>query len=258
MTIDRFVEPRPDEDPPEGFLASRTALVTGGAKRIGRALALALAAEGAHVIVHYHHSGEEARRTVRDIENAGGTADRIGGDLADAKVAASMPALAAELCGNPLDILINNAAAFERCGAGETTLAQWDRQQAVNLRAPFLLAQAFAAQLPDSWTGDIINLNDARSLQGDPAHFAYTIAKVGLHGLTQNLARALAPRIEVNELSLGAVLAPEGEYDKTLKSDLPLGLFPNLDEVISGLMFLLSTRGVTGQSIRLDGGQYLG
>jgi NAD(P)-dependent dehydrogenase (short-subunit alcohol dehydrogenase family) len=257
MTIDRFVEPLPDEVVPDGYLASRTALVTGGARRIGRALALALAAEGAHVIVHYHQSGDDARQTVRDIEQAGGSADRIGGDLADAQVAAALPARAAELCGNPLDILVNNAAAFERCPAQETSLAQWDRQLAVNLRAPFLLSQGFASQLPDKWTGDIVNLNDARSLHGDPAHFAYTIAKVGLHGLTQNLARAYAPRIEVNELSLGAVLAPEGDYQKTLKSDLPLGLFPNLDEVISGLMFLLSTRGVTGQSIRLDGGQYL-
>ena len=260
MTIDRFVDPIGDEDEPVGFLASRTALVTGGAKRVGRALALALAAEGAHVIVHYNTSAEDAKKTVREIEAAGGTADRIAGDLSDSEVALSLPARAAELCGNPLDILINSAAGFERRGALETSAAQWDLQHAVNLRAPFLLAQGFARQLPDKWTGNIINLNDAKSLHGDPEHFAYAISKVGLHGLTQSLARALAPRIEVNELSLGAVLAPDGddEYAKTIKADLPLGLFPNLDEVISGMMFLLGTRGVTGQTIRLDGGQFMG
>ncbi len=264
MTMDRFAEPvtqtEADEDGGEGFLASRTALVTGGARRIGRALALALAAEGAHVVLHYHTAQDDARRTVREIEAGGGTADTISGDLADADVAAALPARAAELCGNPLDILINNASVFERCGLMETTAPQWDRLHDVNLRAPFLLAQGFAGQLPDQWSGDIINLNDARSLQGDAEHFAYTISKVGLQGLTRNLALALAPRIAVNELSLGAVMAPEGEDDylKVRKTELPAGRFPHLDEVVSGMMSLLSAPGVTGQTICVDGGSLLG
>ncbi len=254
MTIDRFVDPPADE----GFLASRTALVTGGAKRIGRELVLALAAEGAHVIIHHHTAEAEARQLVTDIKAGGGVADRIDGDLSNAEIARALPGQAAALCGNPLDILINNASTFVRGVALETDCEQWDLMQAVNLRAPFLLAQGFADQLPDQWPGDIINLNDARALHGDAEHFAYTIAKVGLHGLTRNLAIALAPRIEVNELSLGAVMAPDGDarYAKTLKSDLPLGRFPNLEEVISGMMFLLGTRGVTGQTISLDAGQY--
>lgn len=256
MTIDRIVDPPADE----GFLESRTALVTGGAKRVGRELVLALAAEGAHVVVHHHTSEAEARQLVKDIKADGGEADRISGDLSDPEVAAALPAKAAEICGNPLDILINNAAVFARTDLQKTSSEMWDQVQAVNLRAPFLLAQGFAAQLPDKWSGDIINLNDARALHGDPEHFAYTIAKVGLHGLTKNLAQVLAPRIEVNELSLGAVMAPDDDegYSKTVKTELPLGRFPNLDEVISSMMFLLGTRGVTGQTIRLDAGQYLG
>jgi len=256
MVIDRIVEPRAEREQEEDFLASRTALVTGGGRRIGRALAMALAAEGAHVVVHCHDSQAEGKEVVREIKDGGGSADLIFGDLHAAAVAASLPAQAAERCGNPLDILINNAAVFMRCGAMETSAELWDQVHAVNVRAPFLLAQGFAAQLPEQWTGDIVNLNDARSLRGDPEHFAYAIAKVGLHGLTQNLARSLAPRIEVNELSLGAVLAPEGDgnYLKTRKSELPSGLFPSLDQVISSMMFLLGSRGVTGQTLRVDGG----
>ena len=256
MTIDRFVDPQTDEDETEGFLASRTALVTGGARRIGRRLVLALAAEGAHVVVHHHTAEAEARQLVKDIRTAGGSADRIGGDLADPEVAAALPVLAAQECGNPLDILINNAAVFVQCDFLATDVAQWDQMQAVNLRAPFLLAQGFAQQLPEKWSGDIINLNDARALYGDPEHFAYAMSKDGLHGLTKNLAQVLAPRIAVNELSLGAVWAPEGtgDYLKTKKADLPTGRFPTVDEVIAGMMFLLGTPGVTGQNIYLDGG----
>jgi len=258
MNFDRFVDPAANEDTGDGFLASRTALVTGGARRIGQALGVALGSEGAHVVVHHHTSQSEARQTVKDIEAAGGSADRMEGDLADPAVAAALPARAAELCGNPVDILINNASVFVRAGIRETTAQQWDHLQAVNLRAPFLLAQGFVDQLPAKWTGDIINLNDARALHGDAGHFAYTIAKVGLHGLTRNLAQALAPQIKVNELSLGAVMAPDdcGDYLKTVKTELPAGRFPRLDEVISGMMFLLGTPGVTGQTIRIDGGQF--
>lgn len=256
MPIDEFVEPpQPDED--EGFLASRTALVTGAAKRIGRELALALATEGAHVIVHYCTSESAAKATVAEIIKNGGTADHISGDLAEASVAAGLVAKAAEKCGNPIDILVNNASIFERMNAQETTLQLWDRTQHINFRSPFLLAQSFAAQLPKKWEGDIINLNDARSLTGDPEHFAYAVSKLGLHGLTQTLAISLAPRIKVNELSLGAVMAPSDRvYLKTGKSELPLGRFPQVEEVVTALMFLLSTRGVTGQSIRIDGGQH--
>lgn len=257
MVIDRFEEPLNAQDD-AGFLSSRTALVTGAGKRIGRQLAMALGVEGAHVIIHYNTSADEARAVVREIEAKGGTADSLAGDLASAEVASGLVAQAAQLCGNPVDILINNASSFVQCGALQTDVAQWDELLAINLRAPFLLAQGFAEGLPAKWSGDIVNINDAQALHGDPLHFGYTISKVGLNGLTLNLARALAPRIKVNELSLGAVMAPEGSYIKTKKSDLPLGLFPQLDEVISGMMFLLGTPGVMGQSINIDGGQFLG
>jgi len=220
---------------------------------------LALAAEGAHVIVHYHTSESAAKATVADIRKNGGTADHISGDLAQASVAENLVASAAEKCGNPIDILVNNASAFERVNAPDTTPQLWDRMQNVNLRSPFFLAQGFAAQLPGKWEGDIINLNDARSLAGDPEHFAYAVSKIGLQGLTRTLAISLAPQIKVNELSLGAVMAPNDRaYLKTKKSELSSGRFPQVEEVVTALMYLLSTRGVTGQSIRIDSGQYRG
>lgn len=238
------------------MLTGRTALVTGGARRLGRLLALGLGRAGVRVVVHYHTSRAEAEQTAGEI----GDAEVVDGDLAVPDVAAALPARAAALCGRPLDILINNAAVLVRKTADETTAAQWDHIQAVNLRAPFLLAREFARQLPAApgMRADIINLNDARALHGDAAHFAYGVAKAGLHALTQNLARELAPGIAVNELALGAVLAPPGDgYLKTRRTELPSGRFPCPDEVVVAALDLLTTGG-TGQTIWLDGGQFSG
>jgi NAD(P)-dependent dehydrogenase (short-subunit alcohol dehydrogenase family) len=243
------------------FLTNRTALVTGGGKRIGRTLVSALARAGATVVIHHHTSGDDARATAAGVEVLGGRAFLIDGDLADPRVAAALCERARDRCGGALDILVNNASVFAPGDAATTTCEQWDAHHAVNLRAPFLLAQAFARQLAGDGPADIINLNDGRALRPGADHFAYTVTKVGLHGLTRSLALALAPRVRVNELALGAVLppeAPKGGYVRTPREALPLRRFPSPDDVADAMLFLLSAPAVTGQTVSIDGGQHLG
>jgi NAD(P)-dependent dehydrogenase (short-subunit alcohol dehydrogenase family) len=243
----------------DGVLTGRVALVTGGAKRIGRELVLALAAQGARVVIHYDSSAEEARAAVDATDGLGAGAALVRGDLADPELAAGLVAEASVPFG-PLDILVNNAAIFGQGSVLETSLQDWDRHHAINLRAPFLLSQAFARALPSDQLGDIINLNDYRALRPGSDHFAYTNSKVGLHGLTRSLALALAPRIRVNELALGAVLPPEGtgeDYLHVLKGDIPTARFSKPTEVAAAMLSLLTNPSLTGQTICVDGGRHL-
>lgn len=241
-------------------LAGRTALVTGGGKRIGRTLVSALARAGATVVIHHHTSREDAQATAAGVEVLGGRALLIDGDLADPRTTSALCGRAADLCGGALDILVNNASVFAPGDPRTTTCDEWDAQQAVNLRAPFLLAQGFARQLPPDGPADIVNLNDGRALRPGADHFAYTISKVGLHGLTRSLALALAPRVRVNELALGAVLPPEvskGGYARTPREAIPLRRYPSPDDVADALLVLLATSALTGQTLNVDGGQHL-
>ena len=262
MAIDRIVQPREERPGERGFLTGRAALVTGGARRIGRALALALAEQGADLVIHFHESRVEAEETAREISKLGGWAKLLAGDLADPSVADGLVDQAAATIGRPIDILINNASVFAQGSARETTTEQWDLNQAVNLRAPFLLSRALERQLPselsENQPADIINLNDYRALNPGADHFAYTISKVGLHGLTSSLAQALAPAVRVNELALGAVLPPEKapeDYLHTLKSEILTGKFPQIADVTSAMLFLLGNSAITGQTICIDGGR---
>jgi pteridine reductase len=248
------------------FLQGRTALVTGGGRRIGRTLVSALARAGATVVVHHFHSRDDAQATANGVEVLGGRAFLVDGDLADARTAAALCDRARQCCGAPLDILVNNAAIFAPGDARTVSAADWDAHQSVNLRAPFLLAQGFAAQLAGDGPADIINLNDGRGLRPGADHFAYTVSKAGLHGLTKSLALALAPRVRVNELALGAVLPPEGGpggpggpggYVRTPREALPLRRFPTPEDVAEAMLYLLAAPAVTGQTICLDGGQHL-
>lgn len=242
------------------ILEGRTALVTGGARRLGRAMASSLSRAGATVVVHYHTSRDDAQATAAGIEVLGGRAFLVDGDLSDARAASALCRRAGDACGGALDILVNNASVFAPGSAQATGIAEWDLAQAVNLRAPFLLAQAFAAQLAGEGPADIVNLNDGRALRPGADHFAYTVSKVGLHGLTRSLALALGPRVRVNELALGAVLAPEspaGGHQRTPREALPLRRYPTPDDVADALLFLLSSPALTGQTVSVDGGQHL-
>lgn len=263
MAIDKIL---PDESDPfqpgpaRGFLVGRTALVTGGARRIGRYLSLALAGQGADIVLHYRKSILEAQETAAAIRERGGECWLVEGDLADAGVAADLVSLAAAACGREIDILINNASVFSPSEAISATAHDWDLNQAVNLRAPFLLAQSMARQLPIDRPGDIVNLNDVRALKPGTDHFAYTISKVGMHGLTRSLALALAPSVRVNELALGAILPPDkpgADYLHETIDDIPTRRFDSPEEVTGALLFVLGNQALTGATICIDGGRHL-
>lgn len=252
----------PDEDfgpEPEKPLAGRVALVTGAARRIGRVLAQALAGAGAGVVIHYRESAGEAQTCAAEIFAAGGRAALVQGDLADPEVAEGLIELAARPFG-AVDLLVNNASIFAPGEALDTDLAEWELNQAINLRAPFLLSREFARALPPERGGDIVNLNDWRALRPGADHFSYTVSKVGLHGLTRSLAVALAPRIKVNEIALGAVLPPEratDEYLHEVRRAIPLDRWCRPREVAAALLFLAGAPGLTGQTIFVDGGRNL-
>lgn len=240
-------------------MADRTALVTGAARRIGRALTLALAGAGAAVILHYRSSVTQAESCAAEIRAKGGRVALAQGDLSEVEAADRLVEQAGRPFG-PVDILVNNASIFEPGGLADTGAEVWDLNQAINLRAPYLLARAMSAALPAGRPGDIINLNDWRALRPGADHLAYTISKVGLHGLTRSLAVALAPRVRVNEIALGAVLPPPkapAEYMHEMRRDIPLDRWCTPDEVADALLYLLRSPGVTGQTLLVDGGRHL-
>lgn len=242
------------------FLTGRCALVTGAGRRIGAAIARELAAAGAAVVIHYRESGAEAESLAEELRAAGADAWLVAADLADGAAAAGLVGKAVHAAARPLDILVNNASLFEPGGMDSSGGEAWHRQEAVNLRAPFLLTRSFARQLPQPARGDILNLNDIRALRPATDYLAYTASKVGLHGLTQSLARELAPRIRVNEVALGAVLPPDRPadgYAHVRKESIPLRAFPTVRQVTDSLLFLLRNTAVTGQTICVDGGQHL-
>jgi NAD(P)-dependent dehydrogenase (short-subunit alcohol dehydrogenase family) len=236
------------------------ALVTGGARRIGRALSLALAEDGYAVAIHHHHSHREAEALAAEITQAGGTAVALAADLADeAAVAALLPRATAAL--GPIGCLVNNAAIFENDTVATATRASWDRHLAINLRAPFVLMQSFARHLPDKAGGVIANLLDERAWNLTPYFVSYTLSKAGLWTLTQTMALALAPRIRVNGIGPGPTLPSPRQnarqfLDRCRKMPLRRGTSP--DEIAAALRFILAAPAMTGQMIALDGGEHLG
>lgn len=238
----------------------KAALVTGGAQRIGRALVLALAEDGFAVAVHYHRSQEAADKLVDEVGRQGGVAVALGADLADeAAVGALVPR--AERALGPIGCLVNNAAVFANDMVDTATRDSWDRHLAVNLRAPFVLMQNFAARLPGDAGGVVVNLLDQRVWSLTPYFVSYTIAKAGLWTLTQTMALALAPRIRVNGIGPGPTLpsprqSPEQFARQCALMPLRRGTSPR--EIAAAMRFILSASAMTGQMIALDGGQHLG
>jgi len=237
----------------------RAALVTGAAHRIGRALALELGRFGFAVAVHCHRSRAQADALASEIARAGGRAVVLPADLAHEADAQALTAQAAAALG-PLGVLVNNASVFERDEALSATRASWDAHLETNLRAPFVLAQNFARQLPDGREGVIVNLVDQRVWNLTPHFVSYTVSKAGLWTLTQTLALALAPRIRVNAIGPGPVLPSprqtEEQFARQVDS-VPLRRAPSLDEIAGALRFILTTPSFTGQMVALDGGQHL-
>lgn len=237
----------------------RTALVTGGAKRLGQAMALALARAGFDLAIHYADSPAEAEETAAAIRALGRRAVTLRAELAqEAEAAALMPAAAAAL--GPIGVLVNNASRFERDEWHDATRESWDRHIEPNLRAPFVLAQAFARTLPKGAEGVIVNMLDQRVWSLTPHFVSYTVSKMGLWTLTQTLALALAPRIRVNAIGPGPALPSprqsQDQFDRQARS-VPLRHGTSPEEVAHALIAILSLPSMTGQMIALDGGQHM-
>lgn len=237
-----------------------TAIVTGGAKRIGRAISLDLAAAGWAVGVHYNTSADEAAQLVGEIISMDGRAAAVRADLAIEDEVASLISRTAEELG-PVSCLVNNASVFESDTAKSATRHSWNLHMEVNLRAPFVLTQTLAAALPDGIDGNVINLIDQRVVNLTPYFTSYTLSKAGLWTLTQTLATALAPSIRVNAIGPGPTLPSSrqsaDQFERQFEA-MPLGRSVDVEEICAGVRFILASPSMTGQIIVLDAGQHLG
>jgi NAD(P)-dependent dehydrogenase (short-subunit alcohol dehydrogenase family) len=240
--------------------APQTALVTGAARRIGRVIALHLARAGWAVGVHYNRSSADADAVVDEILRAGGKAAAIRADILDEAETAGLVEAAARALG-PLGCLVNNASLFEFDEWDTVTEASWSAHMMVNLRAPFVLSQAFARQLPEGTQGCIVNILDERVWNLTPHFVSYTISKSGLWTLTRTLALALAPRVRVNAVGPGATLPSVHQTPEQFAAQaarMPLGRGTTPEEIAAAVRFLLDAPSITGQMLALDGGQHLG
>lgn len=245
------------------------ALVTGGARRLGRAMALYLAGRGYDVAIHYASSAEEAESAADEARALGVTAATLYADiLNEAEVRALVPA-AAKALGGPLTVLVNNASIFEYDNIRSGTRESWDRAIESNLRAPVVLAQEFALQAPKATIRDgealsqalVVNMLDQRVRKLTPEFMSYTIAKMGLWAFTQTAARALGPDIRVNAIGPGTTLKGAKQSEEQFHAQRAASILArgaNADDICAALGYLLDAKAVTGQLICVDGGQHLG
>ncbi|MBK1666297.1 short chain dehydrogenase [Rhodospirillum rubrum] len=246
--------------PPAPQTLPRVALVTGAARRLGRAMALELAGRGFDVAVHHRDSQADAEETARAVRALGQRAVVLSADLADVEETTALIAATSAALG-PLGVLVNNASLFELDLWHSVTRQSWDSHMDVNLRAPFLLSQGMAAALPEAATGVIVNLIDQRVWNLTPYFMTYTLSKAGLWTLTRTLAMALAPRIRVNAIGPGPALPSPRQSEEDFARQAaatPLGHGTTPDEIARALGFILDAPALTGQMIALDGGQHLG
>ena len=245
------------------------ALITGGAKRLGREMALYVAARGYDVAVHYASSQAAADEVVAEIQALGCKAKALPADLLiEAEVQELLPAAAAAL-GGPITCLINNASIFEYDTLETATRTSWDRHIESNLRAPFVLSQAFAAQLPKAQMdanneplaqGLIVNMIDQRVRKLTPEFASYTIAKMGLWALTQTAAQALAPHVRVNAIGPGPTLQGARqtlEHFQKQRKNTVLTRGANPSDITAALGYFIDAPAITGQLLCVDGGQHL-
>jgi len=246
-------------------MSTKTVVITGAGKRIGRALALDLAQHGWAVGVHYASSQDDALSVVAEITQAGGCAHGVQADLADAQAVEAVFPTITEALG-PVTCLINNASKFDRDSVHTMTADSWDAHLDINLRAPALLMRDFAnqpvfEQADNNLNGCIINITDQRVWRLTPDFASYTVPKTGLWTLTQTFAQALAPQhIRVNAIAPGPTLPnprqEKSEFDKQA-SLVPLGHGADPSDIAEGVRYIVNARAMTGQTIALDGGQHL-
>jgi NAD(P)-dependent dehydrogenase (short-subunit alcohol dehydrogenase family) len=237
----------------------RVALVTGGARRLGRAIAVELARHGFDVAIHCNTSLDEALETDAQITALGRRTAVLQADLTnEAQVNHLIPQSIERL--GPVGVLINNASRFDRDEWHDANRNSWDSHIESNLRAPFVLTQAFARALPSAAEGAVINMIDQRVWSLTPHFVSYTISKAGLWALTQTMALALAPRIRVNAIGPGPALPSPRQTDAQFarqSESVPLGHGTSPDEVARAVVTILNLPAMTGQMIALDGGQHL-
>jgi len=240
-------------------MAAGTALVTGGAKRIGKAIVEDLAAHGFAVAIHCNRSLAEADALAAQIKAAGGRAAVVGADLTDMEAVGDLIGRAEAALG-PVSLLVNNASLFEDDTVQHFDWAAWDRHFAVHVKAPTLLAQNFAQALPEGKEGLVVNIIDQRVWRPTPRYFSYALSKSTLWAATQVMAQALAPHIRVNAIGPGPTLKNAHQHDSDFAAQvesLILERGPELPEFGATIRYLWAARSVTGQMIALDGGQHL-
>jgi pteridine reductase len=233
--------------------------VTGGGRRVGRAIALSLAEAGANVAVHYNASGADAEETAATARSFGARAETFQADLLDARSTVRLIDDVARSLGMA-SVLVNNASLFTTGRFEDTSLDEWERYMAVNVRAPFLLAQAMFREMPAGAHGKVINLNDWRTARAK--RFAYGASKAALSGLTRSLAVAMAPNVQVNELALGAILPPAdlvvSEPGQPQETKLgPAARMGSLNEVTAAVLSLIENDFITGETLHVDGGRHI-
>jgi NAD(P)-dependent dehydrogenase (short-subunit alcohol dehydrogenase family) len=237
--------------------SSKTVLVTGAAKRLGRAIALHLAGAGWNVAIHYHGSADEAESAADAVRALGVKATTLKANLSREEETTQLIGRAVSELGR-LTALVNSASIFENDDWQSASRASWDAHMETNLRAPFVLSQAFARQVANK--GAIVNIVDQRVLKPTPQFISYSLSKAGLYWLTTTLAQALGPNIRVNAIGPGPTMrnARQSEEDFARQRDatvLKRGAEP--DDVAQAVRYLLEAEAVTGQMLAVDGGQHL-
>lgn len=237
----------------------RTALITGGSKRIGRAIALDLAANGFAIAIHANASLAEADALVAELRQEGKKAVSVKADLRNLSETATLIKRASAGLG-PIDLLINNASTFQNDSAGQFDAEAFDAHFAVHVRAPSILAAAFVEQLPAQVSGLIVNMIDQRVWALNPRFYSYTLSKSALWTATQTMAQTFAPRIRVNAIGPGPTVPSVRQTKEDFQAQID-GLImkagPGLEEFGRTIRFLFDTPSITGQMIALDGGQHL-
>ena len=235
-------------------------LVTGGARRIGAAIALDLAADGFDVAIHCNGSREEAAEVAARVAALGGRTAVVAADLTDFTNSGRIVDEAAEALGAPVRLLVNNASLFEDDSLDDFGWEGWERHFSIHLKAPVELARRMAAALPAHEDGLVVNVIDQRVWRLRPQFFSYTLSKSALWTATQTMAQALAPRVRVNAIGPGPTLRntrqSEDDFSRQVEA-VPLQCGPELGEFGSTIRYLWTARSVTGQMIALDGGQHL-
>lgn len=233
----------------------KVALVTGAGHRVGRAFAVALGMRGYDVAVHFNSAAKPADETVSLIEQGGGRAQKFSCDLTSADGPATVVQNVFDQMGR-LDVVVNSAAVMLRTPVDEIAVDVWDKIFALNLRAPFFVAQAAARVMTDG--GVIINIADLAAFETWPAYVPHAISKAGIVKMTESLARVFAPRIRVNAIAPGAILLPDDwdeETSKRFAATTPLRRLGSPDDAVGAMLYLLDAEYVTGETIVVDGGR---